>query len=166
MLCGEVPFKGSSIPSIMKKHLTLPPPSFQSMGVSVPPAIEAVVRHSLEKEIEARIDSVPSFLRELDAALNSSPIAVVTQRQTGTLDPNKTLASSLSSNTNQSPDLPSTTAAPPVVNDTKFAASFDSMAGTVSGTSLDEEFRSNSLTLHAHVVRKRSRTDLGGGGRA
>src|SRR5215813_9446309 len=26
MLAGEVPFKGSSIPSIMKKHLTLPPP--------------------------------------------------------------------------------------------------------------------------------------------
>src|SRR6266545_4206750 len=30
MLAGDVPFKGSSIPSIMKKHLTLPPPSFQS----------------------------------------------------------------------------------------------------------------------------------------
>ena len=28
MLCGEVPFKGSSLPSIMKKHLTMPPPSF------------------------------------------------------------------------------------------------------------------------------------------
>ncbi|HEV2835981.1 MAG TPA: serine/threonine-protein kinase, partial [Pyrinomonadaceae bacterium] len=51
MLCGDVPFKGSSIPSIMKKHLTMPPPSFQSMGVSVPPAIEAVVRHCLEKEV-------------------------------------------------------------------------------------------------------------------
>src|SRR5215217_1820720 len=34
MLAGEVPFKGSSIPSIMKKHLTVPPPSFQSKGVS------------------------------------------------------------------------------------------------------------------------------------
>ena len=72
MLSGEVPFKGSSIPSIMKKHLTLPPPSFQSMGVSVPPAIEAVVRHALEKELDARIDSVPTFLKELHAALNSS----------------------------------------------------------------------------------------------
>jgi hypothetical protein len=64
-----VPFKGSSIPSIMKKQLTLPPPSFQSMGVSVPPAIEAVVRHALEKEVEARIDSIPNFLRELHAGL-------------------------------------------------------------------------------------------------
>ena len=51
MLAGEVPFKGSSIPSIMKKHLTLPPPSFKSMGVDVPPQLEAVVRHALEKEI-------------------------------------------------------------------------------------------------------------------
>ena len=58
MLAGDVPFKGSSIPSIMKKHLTLPPPSFQSLGVAVPPAIEAVVRHALEKEVSARIDSI------------------------------------------------------------------------------------------------------------
>ena len=33
MLCGEVPFKGSSIPSIMKKHLTSDVPSFKSKGV-------------------------------------------------------------------------------------------------------------------------------------
>src|SRR5690349_24425134 len=35
MLCGEVPFKGSSIPSIMKKHLTSDVPSFASRGVDV-----------------------------------------------------------------------------------------------------------------------------------
>src|ERR1044072_6275479 len=81
MLSGEVPFKGSSIPSIMKKHLTLPPPSFQSMGVTVPPAIESVVRHALEKEVAARIDSVPSFLRDLPAALNSSPVAAAGLRE-------------------------------------------------------------------------------------
>src|SRR5215813_1631291 len=50
MLAGEVPFKGSSIPSIMKKHLTLEVPSLQSKGVDVPPLIEDVVRHALEKE--------------------------------------------------------------------------------------------------------------------
>src|SRR5215211_7279712 len=73
MIAGDVPFKGSSIPSIMKKHLTMPPPSFQSMGVTVPPAIEAVVRHALEKEVDARIDSIETFLKELHAALNSMP---------------------------------------------------------------------------------------------
>src|SRR5882672_10620735 len=54
MLGGEVPFKGSSIPSIMKKHLTVPPPPLNSLGVNVPPRLEAVVRHALEKEISAR----------------------------------------------------------------------------------------------------------------
>src|ERR1041384_4141788 len=93
MLAGEVPFKGSSIPSIMKKHLTLPPPSFHSMGVSVPPAIESVVRHALEKEVEARIDSIPSFLRDLQAALNSAPVVAAALRETVAMDPNRTIAS-------------------------------------------------------------------------
>src|SRR5512132_4025098 len=53
MLTGDVPFKGSSIPSIMKKHLTLPVPSFQSLGVQAPPALEAAVRHALEKEVDS-----------------------------------------------------------------------------------------------------------------
>src|SRR6266487_3699233 len=57
MLAGDVPFKRSSIPSIMKKHLTVPLPTFQSLGVIVPPEIEAVVRHALEKEVEDRVDS-------------------------------------------------------------------------------------------------------------
>ena len=92
MLCGEVPFKGSSIPSIMKKHLTLPPPSFHSKGVSIPPAIEAVVRHALEKEVGARIDSIPSFLRDLHAALNSVPAGAGLPK-TVVMDPNKTMAS-------------------------------------------------------------------------
>src|SRR6478736_3117263 len=70
MLAGEVPFKGSSIPSIMKKHLTMPPPSFQSMGVAVPPAIEGVVRHALEKEVGDRISSIESFLTELRGAMS------------------------------------------------------------------------------------------------
>src|SRR5258705_9584475 len=67
MLAGEVPFKGSSIPSIMKKHLTLPPPTFQSMGVSVPPQLEAVVPYSLEKEVAAPIESGAALLKELHA---------------------------------------------------------------------------------------------------
>ena len=93
MLAGEVPFKGSSIPSIMKKHLTLPPPSFQSMGIAVPPAIEGVVRHALEKEVSARIDSIPNFLRELHAALNSAPVVAAALPKTVAMDPNRTIAS-------------------------------------------------------------------------
>src|SRR6185503_14046230 len=138
MLAGEVPFKGSSIPSIMKKHLTLPPPSFQSMGVSVPPAIEAVVRHALEKEVEARIDSVPSFLRDLHGALNSAPVVAASLPKTVVIDPNKTMASVTQPPVNQGPDLSATSSQPPIAPDTQFGTSFDSMAGTVSGAQLDK----------------------------
>ena len=138
MLSGEVPFKGTSIPSIMKKHLTLPPPSFQSMGVSVPPPIEAVVRHALEKEVEARIDSVPSFLRDLHAALNSAPVVAASLPKTVVMDPNQTIASVMQPPVNQGPDLSATSAQPPIAPDTQFGTSFDSMAGTVSGAQLDK----------------------------
>jgi len=71
MLGGDVPFKGTSIPSIMKKHLTLSPPSFASLGVQVPPQIEAVVRHALEKEPENRPASVEDFINELREAVTA-----------------------------------------------------------------------------------------------
>ena len=137
MLAGEVPFKGSSIPSIMKKHLTLPPPSFQSMGVSVPPPIEAVVRHALEKEVSARIDSVPAFLRDLHGALNSSPVVAAGMRETVVMDPNRTMASVPQPPAKPTPDLSQTAAQPRISQETNFGASFESMGGAVSGAQLD-----------------------------
>lgn len=138
MLCGDVPFKGSSIPSIMKKHLTLPPPSFQSMGVSVAPAIEAVVRHALEKEVEARIDSIDTFLKELHAAMNSTPFVASSLRETVAMDPNRTMASAVTT-LNPPAASPGTTTQPPVTHETQFAASFELMNGTVSGMDLEQE---------------------------
>lgn len=132
MLCGEVPFKGSSIPSIMKKHLTMPPPSFQSMGVTVQPAIEAVVRHALEKEADARIDSIDTFLKELHAAINSQPI-VGSLRETVVTDPNRTMASAVTTMNPPPAEAPGTTTKAPINPDTKFAASFELMTGTMSG---------------------------------
>lgn len=137
MLSGEVPFKGSSIPSIMKKHLTLQPPSFQSMGVSVPPAIEAVVRHALEKEVDARIDSVPNFLRELHAALNSSPVVAAALKKTIAMDPNRTIASNTQPEIKQTSGLSATQ--PPISQETNFGTSLDSLAGTVSDAQLDKK---------------------------
>jgi formylglycine-generating enzyme required for sulfatase activity len=123
----------------MKKHLTLPPPTFQSMGVSVPPAIESVVRHALEKEVEARIDSIPTFLRDLHAALNSSPVVAAALRETVGMDPNKTVASmNTQPPVTPAPNLSATAAHPPIAPETNFGASFDSMAGTVSGAQLDK----------------------------
>jgi formylglycine-generating enzyme required for sulfatase activity/serine/threonine protein kinase len=72
MLGGDVPFKGSSIPSIMKKHLTESPPALKSMGVNVPGEIEAVVRHALAKDVAERTPSVEKFLEELRDAVNTA----------------------------------------------------------------------------------------------
>jgi serine/threonine protein kinase len=142
MLAGEVPFKGSSIPSIMKKHLTLPPPTFQSMGVSVPPQLEAVVRHSLEKEVESRIDSVEAFLKELHAAMSSAPMIIEGTRETGALDPNKTMVSQMPSTTgSQTSEFSPTSATPAVTDETNFGASFDSLAGTVSSSAVNEQLK-------------------------
>lgn len=73
MLGGDVPFKGTGIPSIMKKHLTAAPPTLSSMGVNVPPTIEAVVRHALEKDADNRPQTVEAFITELrDAVAQTS----------------------------------------------------------------------------------------------
>ena len=88
MLAGDVPFKGSSIPSIMKKHLTLPPPSFKSMGVGISARLEEVVRHALEKEVAARTPSVEVFMSELREAVSAGGRA--TQPIPGG-DPNETM---------------------------------------------------------------------------
>jgi formylglycine-generating enzyme required for sulfatase activity/serine/threonine protein kinase len=134
MLAGDVPFKGSSIPSIMKKHLTLAPASFQSLGIQVPPRIEAVVRHALEKEVEARIPTVGDFLDDLRAAVTSSG-APARRRDTGSIDPNQTLISPLS---------PTTT--PPRPEQTnRSEPAFDSLAGTIN-SALDGEVQEEIST--------------------
>ncbi len=72
MLAGDVPYKGSSIPAIMKKHLTDPPTTFAEVGVQVPPAVEAMVRHTLEKEREKRTASAEALIEEFRAALDQA----------------------------------------------------------------------------------------------
>lgn len=72
MLAGDVPFKGPSLPAIMKKHLTDEPPSFLQRGVNVSPDIEAVVRRALAKKREDRMSSVEEFIDELRNAVTSS----------------------------------------------------------------------------------------------
>lgn len=125
MLCGEVPFKGSSIPSIMKKHLTAEVPSFASKGVDVPPQIEQVVRHALEKEASHRTPSADEFARELREAMS---MASARLRRTGessaALDTSKTIVG------------------PPTAGETVppgGTTAFDPNAGTISAASLDEE---------------------------
>jgi len=75
MLSGEVPFRGATIPSIMKKHLTQPPPSFAEQGVIVPWEVEAVVRRALAKVRDDRHPSVESFVEGFRNAVNTMDTA-------------------------------------------------------------------------------------------
>jgi len=123
MLSGDVPFKGSSIPSIMKKHLTLPPPSFRSSGVDVSPRLEAVVRHALEKEISARTPTVEIFVRELREAVAAGGFTTQPGRQTGSVA-DETIYAPASSTGDQQRTTDS---------------HFDLMDGTISSSALGEE---------------------------
>src|SRR5713101_1625668 len=93
MLAGEVPFKGSSIPSIMKKHLTAEVPTFASKGVDVPPQIEAAVRHALEKEPKCRTPSADEFADELRTAMASASAILKRTGESAEIDPSRTIVS-------------------------------------------------------------------------
>lgn len=151
MLCGEVPFRGSSIPSIMKKHLTLDVPTLASKGVDVPPQVEAVIRHALEKELKYRTPSADDFARELREAMAA---ASATLKRTGDsaaeIDPSKTIVSA-PANPDTMPVKGSTTA-------------FDPLAGTISAASLQEEenktlFAQRELAREAQFKRKQAEDD-------
>jgi formylglycine-generating enzyme required for sulfatase activity len=125
MLCGEVPFKGSSIPAIMKKHLTLEVPSLSSKGIDVPPQLEAAIRHALEKEPQYRTESADEFVAELRAAMAN---ASATLKRTGDIaeaDASKTLVFPHEDHSTVSVKGSST--------------AFDPLAGTISAASLLEE---------------------------
>jgi len=78
MLTGDVPFKGSSIPAIMKKHISDPPPTFTELGVPLSLEIEQAVRHTLHKEKEKRTPSVEHIISELRTAVDPVPVGVHT----------------------------------------------------------------------------------------
>lgn len=72
MLSGDVPFKGSSIPAIMKKHISDFPPTFASLGLNISPEIEKAVRHALEKDRKTRTQSVEQFVAELSEGIGQA----------------------------------------------------------------------------------------------
>jgi formylglycine-generating enzyme required for sulfatase activity/serine/threonine protein kinase len=146
MLAGDVPYKGSSIPSIMKKHLTLPLPSFKSMGVDVSPRLEAVVQHALEKEVADRTPTVEVFLDELRAAIGDFGSTLRIKRQTGPLDASETMHSPAIStgNTSVSPNS---------------QVAFDSMAGTVSSSALGAEEQAQIASARAEYEREQQQRD-------
>ena len=70
MVTGDVPFKGSSIPAIMKKHISDPPPTLADAGMAATPELEHAVAHTLNKDPELRTQTVEIFVEELRAAIH------------------------------------------------------------------------------------------------
>ncbi len=140
MLCGEVPFKGNSIPAIMKKHLTQDVPSLASKGVEVPPQVEAVIRHALEKEPKYRTASADEFANELRAAMATASAVLKRTGESAELDASKTIVSPPQADHSTVPPKGSTTA-------------FDPLAGTISAASLLEE-EQKSLYAQRELVRE------------
>ena len=82
MLTGDVPYKGSNIPSIMKKHLMAAPPPLATPGSGISPEVEKVVHRALEKEPETRTASVEEFIAELEqAVLHAAPAKTKAKRR-------------------------------------------------------------------------------------
>ena len=70
MLMGDVPFKGSSLPAVMKQHLMTAPPRME--GIS--PQLEKAVHHALEKKPKLRTASTEELISELEQAIRE-PVA-------------------------------------------------------------------------------------------
>ena len=69
MLMGDVPFKGSSLPAVMKQHLMTPPPRMATTGTGISPKLERAVHHALEKKPKLRTASTEDLIAELEQAL-------------------------------------------------------------------------------------------------
>lgn len=74
MLAAKHPFLTSDPVALFKHHARTPPPPIaeRSPGVTVPPALEAVVMRLLEKRREDRHPSAEAVLRDLDAVFEGA----------------------------------------------------------------------------------------------
>ncbi len=75
MLAGRLPFVSSNEYELMRLQLESEPPSLAELGVTVPPAVEAVLRRALAKDPEARFASCEDFEGALREAYGESKIS-------------------------------------------------------------------------------------------
>ena len=75
MLTGRVPFNSDTMLGFVRKHLTEPPPRFETVDPDLPalPQLENVVIRALQKDRDQRYASVLEFVREFGQA--AKPIA-------------------------------------------------------------------------------------------
>jgi serine/threonine-protein kinase len=74
LLTGELPFEGESVAAVLMQHVHQPPPhlSTKGRGAEVPPDVAEVVMQALEKERDARQQSLAEFLDALAEAAGNA----------------------------------------------------------------------------------------------
>jgi len=70
MLCGQVPFQGSTPYAVVVKHLQEPLPSLHRMNPGIPIAVDAVVQKATAKKREDRYISAGALAQALQGAIN------------------------------------------------------------------------------------------------
>ena len=75
MLCGRVPFSGSTAVAIAVKHTIEVPPSLLALNPTIPRGVEAVVMKAIAKKPENRYASAGELARALRAAIPDSILA-------------------------------------------------------------------------------------------
>jgi Tol biopolymer transport system component len=78
-LTGERAFKGDTPADTLTAILTKDPPELASSGVPVPPMLENIVRHCLEKQPEERFQSASDVVFDLQQISNPSSSRVAAQ---------------------------------------------------------------------------------------
>jgi serine/threonine protein kinase len=73
MLTGELPFSGADAMEIATQHVTEPPPPPSHFNRAIPPALDEVVLHSLEKEPDARYQTGAELSAALQQAIDNWP---------------------------------------------------------------------------------------------
>jgi serine/threonine protein kinase len=72
ILCGVAPFHSSTPSAVVVQHVTQAPTPLRSVNINVPPAVEAVVLHALEKGREARPQTAAALAQEMRTAVYES----------------------------------------------------------------------------------------------
>jgi serine/threonine protein kinase len=67
MLCGSVPFSGSTAASVMMMHLVNPVPDISDENKSLPPAVQSVLETALAKNPKDRYQTAGEFARAIQA---------------------------------------------------------------------------------------------------
>jgi serine/threonine protein kinase len=77
LLVGRPPFEGNPA-QVMRQHYLTPPPAPSSLGVSLSPAIDAVLERALSKDPEGRFPSVSAFAQAFQQAVQSEGVLQAT----------------------------------------------------------------------------------------